>query len=183
MYSPFQPQPTQPVVRNLNIGFAVDFETDVSNTMKSLRCLENKMEHLDIDQVELQSTKSGQSVVIHADPHLLKEKNIDCNQVFDTFEQCLHVSNQMESVMAYYYKDESNRQCYNFQEIFNLDNMDIDMPSPTHQDQNTSATESEIDLSWDDFMELKPEIETELEELIDSALSLPEYGVSFEIGE
>ncbi|KAL5006657.1 hypothetical protein ScPMuIL_015463 [Solemya velum] len=183
MYSPFRPQPTQPVVRNLNIGFAVDFETDVSNTMKSLRCLENKMEHLDIAQVELQSSRPGQSVIIQTDPHHLKDKNIDCSQLFDTFEQCLHVSNEMESAMAYYYKDESDKQCYNFQEIFNLNNMEINLPDPMQQKQNSSATESEIDLSWDDFMELKPEIETELEELIDSALSLPEHGVSFEIGE
>lgn len=166
---PFQPTPEEPIVRNLNIGFAVDFETDRPNSIQSLRNLEGKMENMDLKEIQLQSQGQGRSVDINTDLQHLQASHIPCQQIFDTFEQCLHISNEMESVMAYYYKDENNSQCYNFQEIYNIDNVDMNIPSPRDSPEIVESKSLE-DLasdkaSWERYRR-KPSLEQELDEHI-----------------
>lgn len=48
-------------------------------------------------------------------------------EMYDTFEQCLHVTNHMDSVMAYHYQDENNKDCYRFEELFTFREGDIDI--------------------------------------------------------
>ncbi|CAC5424948.1 unnamed protein product [Mytilus coruscus] len=96
-----------------------------------------------------------------------KESTLHNQEIFDTFEQCLHITNEMESVMAYYYKDEEDTQCYNFEEIFDIDKMDMNLPSPSKDSYSP-------DLSWDSYMEMKPEIEQETEDFINELLNIPE---------
>ncbi|XP_076116296.1 patatin-like phospholipase domain-containing protein 2 [Mytilus galloprovincialis] len=165
--SPYQPQPTAPVVRNLNIGFAVDFDTKVRNSLHTLRHLEGHMDHMNIDKISLESSSHGQNVVVSTDMSNMKESTLHNQEIFDTFEQCLHISNEMESVMAYYYKDEEDTQRYNFEEIFDIDKMDMNLPSPSKDIHSP-------DLSWDSYMEMKPEIEQETEDFINELLNIPE---------
>ncbi|OWF56590.1 patatin-like phospholipase domain-containing protein 2 [Mizuhopecten yessoensis] len=174
---PFQPHPEEPIVRNLNIGFAVDFETDRPNSIQSLRHLEGRMEHMDLNGIELQSQGQGQNLHISTDLEQLQASQVPCQLIFDTFEQCLHISNEQESVMAYYYKDENNSNTYNFQEIYNIDNVDMNIPNTIDlmQSSNSSSTVKMSDdskASWDNFMEKNPNLEHEVDEHIQHEVSL-----------
>ncbi|XP_033731125.1 patanin-like phospholipase domain-containing protein, partial [Pecten maximus] len=165
----FLPVPEEPIVRNLNIGFAVDFETDRPNSIQSLRSLEGRMEHMDMNGIELLSQGRGQNVSISTDLEQLQASNVPCQLIFDTFEQCLHISNEMESAIAYYYKDENNSQTYNFQEIYNIDNVDLDIPNTIETIKTSSSTATVSDTSkasWDSFIEHNPNLEQEVDEHI-----------------
>ena len=173
--NPYQPQPTEPVVRNLNIGFAVDFETKLGKSINSLRQIESHMDHMNIDKISMESNSHGQSEAVDTDVSAMKESMLHNQQVFDTFEQCLHISDEMESVMAYYYKDEDDSKSYNFEEIFDIDNTDINfpvnLPTTTKSEESDTSTQ---DLSWDSYMEMKPEIEQETEDFINEILNIPD---------
>lgn len=125
------------------------------------------MDRVNIDKILLESTASGRNVVLSADVSNMKENNLQNQQVFDTFEQCLHITNELESAIAYYYKDEDDTKRFNFEEIFNIDDVDIDIPSPTK-----SYEGDDKDLTWDSYLELKPEIERETEEFIHDVLCI-----------
>ncbi|KAK3101266.1 hypothetical protein FSP39_002246 [Pinctada imbricata] len=118
--SPFEPPPVEPLVRNLNIGFAVDFESKSENPIHNLKQLEN----MEIEDIQLETRG----------------------------------------------RDEDNPQCYNFQEIYDIDDVDVNIPSPTKLNESYGQ-----DLSWDDYLEYKPEVETEVEELVQDILSLPHF--------
>lgn len=162
---PFLPVPEEPIVRNLNIGFAVDFETERPNSIQSLRHLEGRMEHMDMNGIELLSQGQGQNVSITTDLEHLQASNIPCQLIFDTFEQCLHVSNEMESAIAYYYRDENNSQTYNFQEIYNIDNVDLNIPHTIETIQTSTTNSSDTtQVSWDSYVEHNPNLEQEVDE-------------------
>jgi hypothetical protein len=162
--SPYQPEPKNPSVRNLNIGFAVDFDTDSEDPVHSPPNLRKHLNQVDINSLEMRSEGLGKNV------HLNTTGDNMSDQLFDTFEQCLHISNEMESVIAYYYKDEHNRQCYNMQEIFSIDNVDIRLPSPTELSPNENLSGSD----WHSYLESKPDIETEVGDRIQEVLAIPE---------
>lgn len=173
--NPYQPQPTEPVIRNLNIGFAVDFETKLGKSINSLRQIESHMDHMNIDKISMESNSPGQSGAVGTDVSATKESMLHSQQVFDTFEQCLHISDEMESVMAYYYKDEDDSKSYNFEEIFDIDNTDINfpvnLPNTSKSEESNTSTQ---DLSWDSYVEMKPEIEQETEDFINEILNIPD---------
>lgn len=162
--SPYQPEPKNPSVRNLNIGFAVDFETESKDPVHSVANLGKHLNQMDINSLEMRSEGLGGNVHLNATGDHISD------QLFDTFEQCLHISNEMESVMAYYYKDEYNGQCYNMQEIFDIDNVDIRLPSPTELSPNENLPVS----NWHSYLESKPDIENEVGDRIQEVLAIPE---------
>ncbi|XP_060068217.1 patatin-like phospholipase domain-containing protein 2 [Ylistrum balloti] len=166
---PFLPVPEEPIIRNLNIGFAVDFETDRPNSIHSIQDLEGRMEHMDLNGIELQSQGNGQNVSISTDLQQLQSSQVPCQLIFDTFEQCLHISNEMESTIAYYYRDENNSNTYNFQEIYNIDNVDLNIPSTIDTIQTSHNTSKMADTnndSWDNFVERNANLEQEVDEHI-----------------
>lgn len=165
MMSPYQPEPINPSVRNLNIGFAVDFETESSDRRLSIGHRGRHLNHMDISHVEMHAEGMGKNI------HLNTTGEQASNQLFDTFEQCLHISNEMESVMAYYYKDECNKECYSVQEIFDIDDVDIKLPSPTDLTPKTGSPHSD----WHSYLESKPDIENEVEDRIQEVLAIPEF--------
>lgn len=59
------------------------------------------------------------------------------NPAYDTFESCLHIANQMESVLAFYYTDEKNPNVVKVTEIFAID--------------DPRGPKVPCDLSWDGF--------------------------------
>lgn len=165
MMSPYQPEPINPSVRNLNIGFAVDFETESNDRRLSIGQYGRHLNHMDISHVEMHAEGMGKNI------HLNATGEQASNQLFDTFEQCLHISNEMESVMAYYYKDERNKDCYSVQEIFDIDDVDIKLPSPTDLTPKTRLPHSD----WHSYLESKPDIENEVEDRIQEVLLIPEF--------
>lgn len=67
--------------------------------------------------------------------------------------------------MAYYYKDERNKDCYSVQEIFDIDDVDIKFFSF-------------IDLiyfDWYFYLEFKLDIENEVEDRIQEVLVILEF--------
>ncbi|XP_067655192.1 1-acylglycerol-3-phosphate O-acyltransferase Pnpla3-like [Haliotis asinina] len=175
------------IVRNFNIGFAVDFNTSKPSTVQSLEHLHGHMDKLHMDDVQIQqSSPTGDLLYLPRGSDHCSASNAPCQEIFDTFEQCLHITNQMESALSYYYEDPTNKGCYKFEEIFSLKNVDVDLhesrsvrtgvcESSTEVEESlTNTSTSEPDLSWDSYLEMKPEIEDELEALIDSALSIPQ---------
>ena len=69
------------------------------------------------------------------------------DELFDTFENCLHVTNQMESIMAYYYQDEGNRDCFKFEEIYSLREVDLSIPLDNLSKAEDSSNLLELPLS------------------------------------
>ncbi|XP_061181319.1 patatin-like phospholipase domain-containing protein 2 [Saccostrea echinata] len=163
--SPYQPEPINPSVRNLNIGFAVDFETESKDPVQSIGHIGRHLNQMDINHVEVRSEERGRNI------HLNMTGDQASNQLFDTFEQCLLISNEMESAMAYYYKDESNRECYNVQEIYDIDSVGITLPSPTELSSGQDLSDSD----WHSYLESKPDIENEVGDRIQEVLAIPEF--------
>ena len=139
--SPFEPIPDEPIVRNLNIGFAVDFKSENCDQMQSLQTAEGNLEHLNLQQVQLQALGSCNNVSIEGDLQQLEGTDID-QQIFDTFEQCLQMSNQQDSVMAYYYKYEDDQSCYNFEEIYDVNTDNSVVPGLSFSSLNKSRSRS-----------------------------------------
>ena len=89
---------------------------------------------MDVDELPLEGRPRSDSAhgrLGNYDFHLkeaLAQELRDNTLMFDTFEHCLHVSNEMESAMAYYYQDEGNKDCFKFEEIYNLREVDLSVP-------------------------------------------------------
>ena len=164
------------VVRNFNIGFVVDFNSAASESVRSLENLEHGIDDLQLEDVHVEQSGPDGDLVYR--PHIGPEAPLRpggaCQEVFDTFDQCLNVTNQMESVLSYYYEDENNKGCYKFEEIFSLKNIDVNLSKSAEVISDDLQGAAAADLSWDNYLEMKPEIEEELEALIDSALRIPQ---------
>lgn len=168
--SSYQPYP---MVRNLNIGFAVNFETDTMSfppsTSSALRQLEGKIDHLDIDKVDINSEGPGCSLTLHAEGQDLgnsRDNFLTCQEIFDTFDHCLEVSHQMESIMAFHYQNGKKKEgSVNVREVFNLNDMDIKVPALSGPGESEPS-----DLTWDNFLEMEreQELELQIEDCLDS---------------
>ena len=120
--------------KNLNFEFAVDFDSKFRKAA-STRNMHNITETMmDVDELPLEGRPRSDSAhgrLGNYDFHLkeaLAQELRDNTLMFDTFEHCLHVSNEMESAMAYYYQDEGNKDCFKFEEIYNLREVDLSVP-------------------------------------------------------
>lgn len=165
--------PVPPNYRNLNFEFAVDLDSDIAKKhTTSVDCIPHHIDavHLLCERRPRSDSASGRlsagSPLIQRKrsesacaslntgatapffPKKHKDSHLKVNtEVFDTFEQCLHVTNQMESIMAYHYQDEDNKDCYRFEEIYSFREGDIDLGTFLRQAQ-TSAYE-DMDISFD----------------------------------
>lgn len=144
--------PVPPNFRNLNFEFAMDLDSDLSNNrntftrshadnlhhVEAVRLLQQQRPRSDSASGRLNSVASKLK-----NKEIIKNKNdhMDDNDIYDTFEQCLHVTNQMESVMAYHYRDENNAGCYLFEEIYTFREGEINL-SGLVTDPDESVPES-----------------------------------------
>lgn len=104
-------------LRNLNFQFAVDLGSQLRNN-------HNHINDMHIQPALDDSTSDSDKphdIVLEGDTPVTQE-------YYDTFEQCLHVTNQMESIMAYHYWDDTTG-CMQFEEIFSFQEEDINMSS------------------------------------------------------
>ncbi|XP_050409774.1 patatin-like phospholipase domain-containing protein 2 isoform X1 [Patella vulgata] len=163
-----------PMIRNYNIGFAVDFNTQEKDTMGSLQSLEGHIDKISMEDIHFEQRDEAGSLSYYPNSEKPSQTNgAPCQQLFDTFEQCLHVTNHLDSVLSYHYQDPNNKGCYKFAEIYSLKGVPINIPETDTDTSQTTA--SDMDLSWDSYVEMKPEIEDEIEAFIDSAMCLPEF--------
>lgn len=128
------------------------------------------MDRVDLANIDIKSQHGSQQLNLQATGHEASNEAMEpCQQIFDTFDKCLEVSGQYESVMAYYYQDEKDDKIINVRELFSLPKEEMDIPQ-----LDTSS-----DLAWDSYLEMKPEMAdagsssnlTDLEEL---SFELPE---------
>lgn len=119
----------------------------------------------------MQRKRSESAAAMPPIPSKPKEAKVN-PEMFDTFEQCLHVTNQMESIMAYHYQDEDNKDCYRFEEIYSFREGDIDILTFVNHSDNSSACQ-EVDDTMDHFKKAFPRkwkstthLETDIEEFV-----------------
>ena len=98
---------------------------------------------------------------------------------FDTFEHCLHVSNQMESMLAYYYQEEGRKDCFKFEEIYALRETDETVPLAglskqvdTTELQTLAVEPRERSLSLGQIIKQTPHVETDLEQFFEDKSSI-----------
>ena len=110
---------------------------------------------------------------------VLAQEMKENHELFDTVEHCLHVSNQMESMLAYYYQEEGQKDCFKFEEIYALRETDETVPfgglSKHTETMETlaMATESgERSLSLGEFIKQTPHVETDLEQFFEDKSSI-----------
>ena len=166
-----QPHPVAPNYRNLNFEFAVDLDSDIAKRhTTSVDSIPHHIDavHLLCDSRPRSDSASGRlsatsprvprkrsgSATATVNTGMLpniqrKQKDLKVNpEMFDTFEQCLHVTNQMESIMAYHYQDEDNKDIYRFEEIYSFREGDIDIV--TFMKHSESEPCEEVDLAFDE---------------------------------
>ena len=196
--------------KNLNFEFAVDFDSErrkksIATNTESETVIEmeelplamrhrsdsahGRLQRSDIDRAHgrLQCSKNDSShgKVRSCEFHLreavaqeLKE-NLEC---FDTFEHCLHVSNQMESIMAYYYQEEGHKDCFKFEEIYALRDTDESVPLDGLSKQNEvgdlhglTAESRERSLSLGEVIRQTPYVQSDLEEFFEDKSNIMSY--------
>lgn len=137
--------PVPPNVRNLNFEFAMDLDSDLRKRRGGIG---GSLQHIEAVRMLCQqrgrSASTGQSnsgprprsdsacarlVSTREHQSLIEAKPSPQTDMYNTFEQAMHVTNQMETVMAYHYEDENNKGCYRFEEIYTYREGDIDMSS------------------------------------------------------
>ena len=72
---------------------------------------------------------------------------------YDTFENCLHMADQSDSLLSFYYTEENNPNVVKVTEIFpiNEDEHNQHPPPPEPEPKMDPAS----DLAWDNFLEMK----------------------------
>ena len=93
----------------------------------------------------------GSSKVAKVDPAGLQERrgSVERNSISnDTFDNCLHFAQQMDSILTYHYTSEDDPQTVRVAEIYSLDDPSGPVPE---------TTVSDMSLAWDSFMEMKQE--------------------------
>ncbi|WAR03168.1 PLPL2-like protein [Mya arenaria] len=167
-------QPAHPNIRNLNFEFAVDLDSDTARepTGSLLNLPHSSNVHLLYPQHRPRSDSAGARLGSPNVPFKTQQKNSGLgDEFFDTFEQCLHVTNQMESVMAYHYRDEGNKDCFKFEEIFTFEESDIKLNSCSEDNQSASATTKQAcrprsNSAGHHLIPCKPHLECDLEEFL-----------------
>lgn len=135
---------SQPSIRNLNFEFAVDLDSDITHaTNASLDSIPiPAREHVHLVYPSLRPRSDSAAARLGSPRARLnnqfRNSGVDF-ETYDTFEQCLHVTNQMESIMAYHYQDEENKDCFKFEEIFTFDEYDIPLPEASGGDEPSAG--------------------------------------------
>lgn len=167
--------PVMPNMRNLNFEFAMDLDSDLRNR-RAIPQIDAAQQieavRLLCQQQRRRRKSAGGRLSTSSDDEPTTKSCVEPylnTEIYDTFEQCLHVTNQMESVMAYHYQDENNKNCYRFEEIYAFREGDINICNLL-SDLEESKTESLIrprSLSLGDYMRRKSHIKEDLEEFVE----------------
>lgn len=117
---------TAPELSNsqLNVGFSVDFQTHYKNPLRSVEEVRHRILDHDVDLGDIpldikslpEAAQEGGKMKKNDSP----AGSLYDMSSFDTFEDCLHVSNQMDSILSYYYSEEDDPNTMKVMEIFPL---------------------------------------------------------------
>ena len=137
--------------KKLNIGFSVDFESHCRSPMQCVSDIRQQLLEED-DNIQIHSVTpnidSGKNDPPQEEPSSSRSRRPSGTQdmTYDTFENCLHIANQMEALLSFYYMEEKDPNKITVTEIYPLN--DPRSPKP---DFDVS------DLAWDNYLELKDE--------------------------
>lgn len=174
-------QSLQTSCKNLNFEFAVDFDSDLRK--KSIATNTDSETSMDMEELLIPPQTRPRSDSAHGrlwshEFHLreaIAQELRENHELLDTFENCLHVSNQMESIMAYYYQDEGQKDCFKFEEIYALRDTDVGVPlaglkkQKEKQDLLSPVPEMrERSLSLGEIMKKTPHLERDLEQFLEN---------------
>lgn len=161
--------PIPPNFRNLNFEFAMDLDSDIRGQNKAECAAEsNHRQHIEAIRLFQQQRPRSDSASGRLNSQGTLRRNISTSKehslngdMYDTFEQCLHVTNQMESIMAYHYQDENNKGCYRFEEIYTFREGEIDLSSPltVQEDNDTGSPSRARSLSLGQHHHMKEDLE------------------------
>ena len=107
----------------LNVGFSIDFQSHYKNPLRSVAEVRHRILDHDVDLGDIPlDIKPMPNPAVEG----LKQDGVESPfgsmydiSSFDTFEDCLHVSNQMDSILSYYYSEEGTNTV-KIMEIFPL---------------------------------------------------------------
>ncbi len=174
--------------RNMNLGFSVDFQTHHKSPLSRV----DELRHYILEERGMRSRSHSISEAIHTEVSAIegdedlaeditslvephdgnmsdnKGDSSSCHVAADTFDNCLHIANQMESVLEFFYKSEDDPNVVKVTEIFALDDPRGPKPDITLND-----------LQWDNYCEMKEENDggDDLLSMIDN-MSLPRSNMS-----
>ena len=126
----------------MNFEFAVDLESHANRKSGGSETESGEQSNF----YRQRSASACARLLSHNDVHIHKVKeHSPSNEAFDTFEQCLHVCNEIESIMAYHYWDETDTKSYRFEEIYPVRN-DADLRNASQAleqfDRNSTSLEN-----------------------------------------
>ena len=167
--------------KNLNFEFAVDFDSEFrKKSTASNTDVETAMgEEEQVVPTTRPRSDSAKGRLRSSEFHLrevIAQEIKDNFQLYDTFEHCLHVTNQMESAMAYYYQTEGQKDCFKFEEIYTLRDTDDEVPFAGLRKQEQEADALALpslaesrkrSLSLGEMMKQTPHLESDLEQFLE----------------
>ena len=108
----------------LNVGFSIDFQSHYKNPLRSVAEVRHRILDHDVDlgdiPLDIKPMPNPAVESVKQDSTESPFGSMYDISSFDTFEDCLHVSNQMDSILSYYYSEEGNPNTVKIMEIFPL---------------------------------------------------------------
>ena len=135
----FQSRHKQPLRTVDELRHQIMDEGHVSSSRASSR--RSSVSEIEISEEFLESVEINDEIV--------EGKTDDLEDAdYDTISNCLHIANQMESVLSFYYSEEDNPNIVKVTEIFAMD------------EAHGMAPEA-CDMSWDNYIENQEQDETQ----------------------
>lgn len=148
-------------MRQVSMGFSVDFHSHYPSPLECVKDLRSHLLHennIPEDQCVTGTysveNSSQQNTSKNLPPRNSAGRHTPCNMSYDTFENCLHVAEQMDAVLAFHYLDEKDPNTYKVTEIFALDE-EIQERRWRDFSMNSSS-----EMSWDNYAPLKREVDS-----------------------
>ena len=144
------------------MGLSVDIHSHKSHRHAPLSCADELRRYLEADHLTQHHGAIKEEVDYLGSPHVIRKQKEptkpdwvpqdSSHMHYDSFENCLHIANQMDSILTFYYMEENNPENIKVTEIFPIGDR---MQSPIHQERLPSHEAAEK--AFDDFLVQHPE--------------------------
>ncbi len=105
--------------------------------------------HLHIHKLQSDET-IAEAAAVHPGRGSRRNSDADVNQsTYDTFDNCLHIANQMDSILSFYYTEEDKQHTIKVNEIF-----------PVSDPRGPKPQFDVSDLAWDTYTQMHREDST-----------------------
>jgi hypothetical protein len=156
-----EPQQSKKVfgpARRREMGISVDIHSHKTHKHAPLSCADELRRYLEADHLAMSNTPIKEEVDYLGPPQVVRKQkephwvpNDSSHLHYDSFENCLHIANQMDSILTFYYMEENNSEDVKVTEIFPIGDR---MQSPIHQERK--PTHEAAEKAFDDFLGQHP---------------------------